>query len=193
MERERYEKTHHRLRIVVENISDEVGYVNPLLRGFCFFSGTLRPQRRSTPLLEHLGSSASTRSLARSLSSYGVPTKHLFRAPQRMKAHGISKPTDTRTDTGFSLSCRRTWQCSTVMHRGSKREFGPLVDFIKSSASSDPSRFGSALTTKGWGERRPNMRIIGVDYHPSVQQIAWVDRETGECGEERLAHCAEAE
>jgi transposase len=37
------------------------------------------------------------------------------------------------------------------------------------------------------------MWIIGVDYHPSMQQIAWVDTETGECGERRLAHCAEAE
>jgi transposase len=32
------------------------------------------------------------------------------------------------------------------------------------------------------------MIIIGVDYHPSVQQIAWVDSETGECGERRLTH-----
>ena len=37
------------------------------------------------------------------------------------------------------------------------------------------------------------MLIIGCDYHPSVQQIAWADTETGECGERRLAHCAEAE
>src|SRR6516162_2717396 len=32
------------------------------------------------------------------------------------------------------------------------------------------------------------MLIIGCDYHPSVQQIAWVDTESGECGEQRLAH-----
>jgi transposase len=37
------------------------------------------------------------------------------------------------------------------------------------------------------------MLIIGCDYHPSVQQIAWVDSETGECGERRLTHRAEAE
>jgi transposase len=37
------------------------------------------------------------------------------------------------------------------------------------------------------------MLIIGCDYHPSMQQIAWVDRETGECGEQRLRHRAEAE
>ena len=32
------------------------------------------------------------------------------------------------------------------------------------------------------------MLIIGCDYHPSVQQIAFVDSETGECGEQRLLH-----
>src|ERR1700730_5864911 len=30
--------------------------------------------------------------------------------------------------------------------------------------------------------------IIGVDYHPSVQQIAFVEKETGECGERQLNH-----
>ena len=34
------------------------------------------------------------------------------------------------------------------------------------------------------------MLIIGCDYHPSIQQIAWVDTETGECGERRLTHSA---
>ncbi len=32
------------------------------------------------------------------------------------------------------------------------------------------------------------MIIIGVDYHPSFQQIAFADNETGECGERRLSH-----
>ena len=32
------------------------------------------------------------------------------------------------------------------------------------------------------------MLIIGCDYHPSVQQIAWVDTETGETKERRLKH-----
>ena len=32
------------------------------------------------------------------------------------------------------------------------------------------------------------MWIIGVDYHPSVQQIAFTDTETGESGERRLNH-----
>jgi transposase len=32
------------------------------------------------------------------------------------------------------------------------------------------------------------MMIIGVDYHPSFQQIAFLKKETGECGERRLDH-----
>ena len=32
------------------------------------------------------------------------------------------------------------------------------------------------------------MMIIGVDYHPSFQQIAFFVEETGECGEQRLKH-----
>ena len=32
------------------------------------------------------------------------------------------------------------------------------------------------------------MIIIGVDYHPSDQYIAFLDTETGECGERRLNH-----
>src|SRR5579863_6275061 len=37
------------------------------------------------------------------------------------------------------------------------------------------------------------MVIIGCDYHPGFQQIAFVDTETGECGERRLTHREEAE
>jgi transposase len=37
------------------------------------------------------------------------------------------------------------------------------------------------------------MLIIGCDYHPSFQQIAWVDSETGEMAERRLLHREEAE
>ena len=32
------------------------------------------------------------------------------------------------------------------------------------------------------------MIIIGVDYHPGFQQIAFLVEETGECGERRLNH-----
>jgi len=34
------------------------------------------------------------------------------------------------------------------------------------------------------------MLIMGVDYHPSFQQVAFLDQETGECGERRLNHSA---
>jgi transposase len=32
------------------------------------------------------------------------------------------------------------------------------------------------------------MMIVGVDYHPSFQTIAFFDEETGECGELELSH-----
>ena len=37
------------------------------------------------------------------------------------------------------------------------------------------------------------MIIIGCDYHPGSQQIAWVDTDTGELQERRLVHREEAE
>jgi transposase len=37
------------------------------------------------------------------------------------------------------------------------------------------------------------MIIIGCDYHPGFQQIAFVDTETGEVQERRLEHREEAE
>jgi transposase len=32
------------------------------------------------------------------------------------------------------------------------------------------------------------MLIIGVDYHPSFQQISFLDQENGECGDRQLNH-----
>ena len=32
------------------------------------------------------------------------------------------------------------------------------------------------------------MRIIGCDFHPSWQQVAWLDAETGEAGECKLVN-----
>jgi transposase len=37
------------------------------------------------------------------------------------------------------------------------------------------------------------MLIIGLDYHPSFQQICFLDTESGDCGEQRLDHPKEAE
>jgi transposase len=39
-----------------------------------------------------------------------------------------------------------------------------------------------------WEERSLQMIIIGCDFHPSFQQIAWVDTETGEMQERKLTH-----
>jgi transposase len=50
-----------------------------------------------------------------------------------------------------------------------------------------------AQTTKGLGEKEPNMLIIGCDYHPGFQQIAFVDTDTGELNERRLGHREQAE
>src|SRR5579859_2557679 len=56
-----------------------------------------------------------------------------------------------------------------------------------------PSKLWRRKPTKGLGGKEPNMLIIGCDYHPGFQQIALVDRETGEVSEHRLAHREEAE
>ena len=32
------------------------------------------------------------------------------------------------------------------------------------------------------------MMIIGCDFHPSWQQVSWLDTETGEVGEQKLVH-----
>jgi len=36
------------------------------------------------------------------------------------------------------------------------------------------------------------MIFIGCDYHPGFQQIAFVDFETGHCGEQPLEHPSES-
>src|SRR5262249_18143073 len=54
------------------------------------------------------------------------------------------------------------------------------------------STLGS-LTTKGSAKGGRRCSLQGCDYHPSVQQIAWVDKESGEWGELRLRHCEAAE
>src|ERR1039458_1348468 len=43
------------------------------------------------------------------------------------------------------------------------------------------------------GGKEPSMMIIGCDFHPRFEQIAFVDQETGEYGERRLCHPGEAE
>jgi transposase len=47
------------------------------------------------------------------------------------------------------------------------------------------------LDNQRFGSKVPNMMIIGADYHPSDQYIAFADTETGEYGERRLEHSNE--
>src|ERR1700686_3774991 len=47
--------------------------------------------------------------------------------------------------------------------------------------------------TKKAREKGADMLIIGCDYHPAFEQIAYVDTASGDCGERRLEHRKEAE
>src|SRR5438445_13008707 len=77
--------------------------------------------------------------------------------------------------------------------RPTKSGVDECYDSINNVGSRGPSRLWRRKPTKGLGGKEPNMLIIGCDYHPGLQQIAWVDTETGECGERRLTHREEAE
>src|SRR5450755_2580797 len=67
-----------------------------------------------------------------------------------------------------------------------------LIDSMTMSAPS-PEETLVVPTNQGPGERSRTMIIIGADYHPGFQQIAFVDTDTGEIQEGRLVHRAEAE
>src|SRR3989442_14955698 len=50
--------------------------------------------------------------------------------------------------------------------------------------------FSTTNFTRAW---EPNMIIIGCDYQPGFQQIAFVDTDSGEWNERKLGHREEAE
>src|SRR5256712_8439559 len=50
--------------------------------------------------------------------------------------------------------------------------------------------FSTTNFTRAW---EPNMIIIGCDYHPGFQQIAFVDTDSGEWNDGKLVHREEAE
>src|SRR5437870_8291760 len=56
----------------------------------------------------------------------------------------------------------------------------------------DRVNFGGANQPR-LGRKEPNMIIIGCDYHPGFQQIAFVDTDSGEWNERKLGHREEAE
>src|SRR5215470_19361280 len=63
----------------------------------------------------------------------------------------------------------------------------PLLVITKQCRRPDPSRLW-LFNDHRLGREEPNMMIIGVDYHPSFQQIAFLIEETGEYDEKRLNH-----
>src|SRR5258708_3146634 len=67
------------------------------------------------------------------------------------------------------------------------------IDSMTVSAPRSEESWWCLKPTNGLGERSRAMIIIGVDFHPGLQQIASVDTVTGEFEEKRLAHREEAE
>src|SRR3989475_12805795 len=59
--------------------------------------------------------------------------------------------------------------------------------------SPEPDGWLAPPTLPGRGRKEPNMIIIGCDYHPGFQQIAFVDTDSGEWNERKLGHREEAE
>jgi len=70
--------------------------------------------------------------------------------------------------------------------------FSTITDFMTASAPSARLHW-LLLDDREAREKEPSMMIIGCDFHPSFQQIAYVEQETGEYEERRLSHRGEAE
>src|SRR6266446_4737052 len=66
----------------------------------------------------------------------------------------------------------------------------PRIDWIRAKAP-----FGGRVCfwledRSKFGRKEPSMMLIGCDYHPSWQQISWLDTATGETGEKKLEHAS---
>jgi hypothetical protein len=68
-----------------------------------------------------------------------------------------------------------------------------VIDFHDNVGSHARVNFGGAESNQKARRKEPNIIIIGADYHPGFQQIAFVDTDTGEFQERRLQHHEEAE
>jgi hypothetical protein len=64
------------------------------------------------------------------------------------------------------------------------------INYLKRKPPISDSKSSKLRQRSFW---RSNMIIVGCDYHPGFQQIAFIDRETGECEERRLEHREAAE
>src|SRR5271165_3711192 len=75
----------------------------------------------------------------------------------------------------------------TVWNSDSRDPWNLSPDSITMPAPLDPSKLW-LFDDQGLGRKEPDMMIIGIDYHPSFQTIAFLIEETGECGERELNH-----
>src|SRR5271169_3544004 len=82
--------------------------------------------------------------------------------------------------------------CGRQTGASTQNRVGNAIDSITMSAPT-PEQTLVVPTNQGPGERSRTMIIIGADYHPGFQQIAFVDTDTGELQERRLEHREEAE
>jgi len=83
------------------------------------------------------------------------------------------------------------WLASAVSHPC--RKVRGMDDLHDSVGSLDLSKLVAAKRPRSSGGKEPSMMIIGCDFHPRFQQISFLLEETGECGQRRLMHTAEAE
>src|SRR5271157_5478169 len=65
----------------------------------------------------------------------------------------------------------------------------PNLDCIRAKAPFG-TEYASVWRTEAIGRKEPSMILIGSDFHPSWQQICWLDTATGETGERTLEHAA---
>src|SRR5437016_13611157 len=63
-----------------------------------------------------------------------------------------------------------------------------LLDLLTTEAPPEPEYTLVVQRPRSPGTQGADMKIIGCDYHPSFQQIAMLDTETGEVIERRLYH-----
>jgi transposase len=87
------------------------------------------------------------------------------------------------SEVADSVTCNGYGDCVSLLR---EPDAANPHDFITMLTPSTRVDFG-CMTTKA-REKGANMIIMGVDFHPSFQQIAFMDQETGECGDRRLNH-----
>src|ERR1700678_3368176 len=103
----------------------------------------------------------------------------------------------TMPSYGLPAAAYRIWGCLTGISRVSRTPFReqdklrdayrPRTDWIRVKARFE-THVVFVLRTKTMGRKEPSMMIIGCDFHPSWQQVSWLDTETGDCGERKLVH-----